>query len=441
MNLSAVKVLESTLTYGFHFDYDMLIFPQVCVVPLWIYRYFHILNSFFPVSSENEDEERKKDSNSKTDVDSTQSLQQAADSAQHQEAREITADGERGLLSDTKSNEDSGNYSGSDESWESSPEAHESSPDGQESSSGVEEVQSERKSSSEDQKPHSKTQESNVEEITDSLVQEHSSEKEKSEESTQSKHEVEGDPEPSSQEAKSAPQESCRGTQQPTIQEEKPVTEKQETCDKAKEVECKSESEKAEEGSENKEEETVKSKQDEKPQPKESSNQPPQTDSQVIPQQQVFDVVDDDDYLLYLEDILKKIHQVFFEEYEAGLEKQDDQKLTKKQPGQKGGALSEKPLPDLKKIVPGVKREVLQGVNIVFSGVVPQQVKLKDSKAFLIGTSFGATVSEKLVVRGEAGPPTTHLVAANRHTEKVNAARKVKSIKVSMIFSSPIIFN
>lgn len=138
----------------------------------------------------------------------------------------------------------------------------------------------------------------------------------------------------------------------------------------------------------------------------------------------VFDVVDNDDYLLYLEDILKKIHRRFFEEY------RDDQ-----QNGSDGQVL-----PDLKKIVPELRREVLKGVNIVFSGVVPQQMKLKDSKAYFIATSLGASVSERLIVKVKGDTEsdhkkmyTTHMVAANLHTEKVNVARKYKYIKVYII--------
>lgn len=404
---------------------------------------------------------------SNAEVDIVQSSKQKPDAAHHQEAVEVTADGERGLLSDTKSNEDSGNYSGSDESWESSTEAQESSPEGQESSSGVEEVNVEAKASSEDQKSSSETQESDSEKKTDSEVQESDSEKkddlevrksdsekktdvevqesdsekktdmevqENSSEDQKLEKSAEKEGTGSPEQANSVPEESTTETQAPNSQEEKPISKEQKTHDGAADVKCKSQSEQVKEGPE-KEDETDQSKQDQQSQRKESTDQPAQPPSQVIPQQQVFDVVDNDDYLLYLEDILKKIHKVFFKEYEAGLEEPKDKKPTTKQPGgQKGATLNEKPLPDLKKIVPAVKKKVLQGVSIVFSGVVPQQVKLKDSKAYLIGTSFGATVSEKLVLRGEGANPTTHLVAANRHTEKVNAAKKVKSIKVSYNF-------
>lgn len=146
-------------------------------------------------------------------------------------------------------------------------------------------------------------------------------------------------------------------------------------------------------------------------------------DGEAGKQKDFIDVADNDDFLLYLEDILKKIHRAFFKEYD---------KLPQ--------GSTEKDLPDLKRIIPSIRQEVLKGVNIVYSGVVPQQMKLRDSKAYFIATSFGAVVSERLIVRAKGDSEkedaskkmnyTTHMVAANVHTEKVHRARKHKSIKV-----------
>nr|XP_027215955.1 RNA polymerase II subunit A C-terminal domain phosphatase-like [Penaeus vannamei] len=146
-------------------------------------------------------------------------------------------------------------------------------------------------------------------------------------------------------------------------------------------------------------------------------------DGEAGKQKDFIDVADNDDFLLYLEDILKKIHRAFFKEYD---------KLPQ--------GSTEKDLPDLKRIIPSIRQEVLKGVNIVYSGVVPQQMKLRDSKAYFIATSFGAVVSERLIVRAKGDSEkedaskkmnyTTHMVAANVHTEKVHRARKHKSIKI-----------
>jgi len=113
------------------------------------------------------------------------------------------------------------------------------------------------------------------------------------------------------------------------------------------------------------------------------------------------DVDDPDDYLLYLEDILKTIHQAFYDLYDQS---QSDSKV---------------PAPDLKTVIPYVKRKVLAGVVLVFSGVVPTHVPVERSKPFLLAKSLGASV------RSSIDRSTTHLVAARVGTAKVNEARKL----------------
>jgi len=115
------------------------------------------------------------------------------------------------------------------------------------------------------------------------------------------------------------------------------------------------------------------------------------------------DVDDPDDYLLYLEDILKTVHQAFYDLYDQS---QSDSKV---------------PAPDLKTVIPYVKRKVLAGVVIVFSGVVPTHVPVERSKPFLLARSLGA------VVKSSIDKTTTHLVAARVGTAKVNEARKLET--------------
>ncbi|XP_076041631.1 RNA polymerase II subunit A C-terminal domain phosphatase-like isoform X2 [Oratosquilla oratoria] len=134
----------------------------------------------------------------------------------------------------------------------------------------------------------------------------------------------------------------------------------------------------------------------------------------------VLDVSDCDDYLLYLEEILRKLHEAFYMMYDTNtIDKMDN-------------------LPDLKVLVPYVRSKVLAGCHLVFSGVVPQHIKLQESKPYQIAISLGAIVTERLVVRGKGMRErddkekkyTTHVVAANLHTEKVHQARKYKNVKI-----------
>uniref|UniRef100_A0A1B0AAP6 RNA polymerase II subunit A C-terminal domain phosphatase n=1 Tax=Glossina pallidipes TaxID=7398 RepID=A0A1B0AAP6_GLOPL len=114
-----------------------------------------------------------------------------------------------------------------------------------------------------------------------------------------------------------------------------------------------------------------------------------------------IEIEDPDDYLLYLEIILRAIHVRFYSIYNETKE-----------------------IPDLKIIVPKIRSEVLRGCNLVFSGLVPTNMKLQQSRAYFIAKSLGANVSQNI------GEDTTHLVAVTSGTFKVNAAKKNSQIKI-----------
>lgn len=117
----------------------------------------------------------------------------------------------------------------------------------------------------------------------------------------------------------------------------------------------------------------------------------------------MIEIEDPDDYLIYLEDILKRIHQYFYEEYD------------KMESGE---------TPDLKEVIPKVRSKVLHGSKLVFSGLVPTRTKLEHSKAYQVARSLGAVVTQDLE------EDTTHLVAVRPGTVKVNAGRKKKNLKM-----------
>lgn len=125
------------------------------------------------------------------------------------------------------------------------------------------------------------------------------------------------------------------------------------------------------------------------------------SDEQIIQEDNLVEIQDPDDYLLYLETILKNIHKRFYETYDETKE-----------------------IPDLKVLVPKLKSEVLVGVSIVFSGLVPNIVKLKHSRPYLIAKNLGAEVTEGITDK------TTHLIAASTGTQKVFQAQKNKKIQI-----------
>ncbi|KAI4492165.1 hypothetical protein M0802_009971 [Mischocyttarus mexicanus] len=110
---------------------------------------------------------------------------------------------------------------------------------------------------------------------------------------------------------------------------------------------------------------------------------------------------DEDDYLLYLEDILRKIHAEFYN----NIEKEIRQK-------------------SLRVIIPRVRAQVLKGICLTFSGLIPTHQKLNQSRAYKVARAFGAEVTQDLMEN------TTHLVAIRPGTAKVNAAKKRGDIKI-----------
>lgn len=114
----------------------------------------------------------------------------------------------------------------------------------------------------------------------------------------------------------------------------------------------------------------------------------------------LIEIDDPDDYLIYLEDILKRIHTAFYDEFdkmESGV------------------------VPDLKQVIPTVRSQILKGTKLVFSGLVPTQIKLEQSKAHQVARSLGAIVTQDIE------DDTTHLVAVRPGTAKVNAGRRKKT--------------
>lgn len=86
-----------------------------------------------------------------------------------------------------------------------------------------------------------------------------------------------------------------------------------------------------------------------------------------------IEIEDPDDYLLYLESILTSIHYRFYSIYDESQE-----------------------IPDLKIIVPKIRSEVLRGCNLVFSGLVPTNMKIQQSRAYFIAKSLGANVTPSI---------------------------------------------
>lgn len=138
---------------------------------------------------------------------------------------------------------------------------------------------------------------------------------------------------------------------------------------------------------------------------------------------------DDDIELEHLERHLRKVHHAYFEEYK------------KESSGSKGGRVADlrpghakkrsfdqlENIPDAASVMASMKSRVLQGVHLVFSGVVPLGVNIQSHDTAIWAKSFGATVSDNVTKR------TTHVIASpERRTAKVRHAAK-KPGKIAIV--------
>ncbi|KAG2412191.1 hypothetical protein HFD88_009747 [Aspergillus terreus] len=136
---------------------------------------------------------------------------------------------------------------------------------------------------------------------------------------------------------------------------------------------------------------------------------------------------DNDRELFVLEERLEQVHRQFFEEY--------DKKRTLALGGRVAALRGEKTpskekdvdlklVPDVKDIMPYIKRKVLGGVVLVFSGVLPLGTDTQNADISLWAKSFGAVISQKINMK------TTHLVAGRNRTAKVREATRYPNIKI-----------
>ncbi|KAI5460338.1 hypothetical protein BGZ63DRAFT_357732 [Mariannaea sp. PMI_226] len=145
-------------------------------------------------------------------------------------------------------------------------------------------------------------------------------------------------------------------------------------------------------------------------------------------------LVDDDEELIALQDHLTDLHIAFYETYDKRRAERKEKEPThppghSKQSRRRlsvddGVDLSM--VPDVGDILDEIKSNVLSGLVIVLSGLVPLGVKVEESEIGIQAQSFGAQVLDSVSKR------VTHLVVASSRprTKKVQQAAKISSIKI-----------
>ncbi|XP_053571820.1 RNA polymerase II subunit A C-terminal domain phosphatase [Bombina bombina] len=116
------------------------------------------------------------------------------------------------------------------------------------------------------------------------------------------------------------------------------------------------------------------------------------------------DDLDEDDHLIYLEEILVRVHTDYYAKYERFLKKEVDE------------------MPDIRNIVPELKSKVLENAIIAFSGLHPTNYPVERTREHYHARALGAKISKNLILNPDDPDRVTHLIAARAGTEKVRQA-------------------
>ncbi|XP_009584204.1 PREDICTED: RNA polymerase II subunit A C-terminal domain phosphatase, partial [Fulmarus glacialis] len=133
---------------------------------------------------------------------------------------------------------------------------------------------------------------------------------------------------------------------------------------------------------------------------------------QSMEEEEEEDDTDDDDHLIYLEEILVRVHTDYYTKYDKYLKKEIEE------------------IPDIRKIVPELKSKVLADVTIIFSGLYPTNFPIEKTREHYHATALGAKIVKNLVVSADDPDKATHLIAARTGTEKVRQAQDCKDLHV-----------
>ncbi|KAJ5338569.1 NLI interacting factor [Penicillium brevicompactum] len=150
-------------------------------------------------------------------------------------------------------------------------------------------------------------------------------------------------------------------------------------------------------------------------------NEPSVEESQESAKHRHHLLEDHDQELYQLQNRLEQVHLQFYEEY--------DRKRTSALGGRVAALRGRrdvdlKLVPDVKDIMPQIKRQILGGVVLVFSGVLPLGIDFQNADISLWAKSFGVVISSRINAR------TTHLVAGRNRTAKVREATRYPNIKI-----------
>lgn len=115
---------------------------------------------------------------------------------------------------------------------------------------------------------------------------------------------------------------------------------------------------------------------------------------QSVEEEDDEDDMDEDDHLIYLEEILVRVHTDYYAKYDRFLKKDLEE------------------VPDIRKIVPELKSKVLENTVIAFSGLYPTKFPIERTREHYHARALGSRIAKHLVLNEEGPNKATHLIAA-----------------------------
>ncbi|KAJ3258768.1 Carboxy-terminal domain (CTD) phosphatase [Boothiomyces macroporosus] len=107
--------------------------------------------------------------------------------------------------------------------------------------------------------------------------------------------------------------------------------------------------------------------------PEESKSAEFKTPAPRSPKKQRPQIIEDDNDLAYISTILNQLHKEYYEQF-----------------------VDSEPLPNVGVILPALRKSVLEGVHIVFSGVIPLAQDVRTHELWIQAQQFGATCHHEL---------------------------------------------
>ena len=117
---------------------------------------------------------------------------------------------------------------------------------------------------------------------------------------------------------------------------------------------------------------------------------------------------DPDNFLVYLGDILERLHGKFYKEFDEmakGLDIDEIMDIS---------------TPDLKKLIPEMQHSVLKGTQILFTGIIPTNMPPHKNREWNTARAFGAVIHDRLVHGLHSSDPNKAFRATSytRHSRK-----------------------